>query len=497
MGVGLAYLATAIVFIARLPLISRREFDPDEFEHAHAAWCVSKGMRLYKDFFEHHTPLYDYVLRPIFAGFDVDSSFESARHFLLFARGLSFVLAVISVVLLSAIGRLFGDRRLGPLAGLLLVTQPIFLQKTIEIRPDVLALPLFLGGLWLVLRAMANASNRAKRSLWLFVAGGICVGAAIMSTQKVLFVLPGMLAGLAIWSVFDKTASASPSPGRTFRIVLAVAFVVGVALPAVLTWALFALQNAGHEFVTNNFLLNVRWKPVATNQLLKLVTTSWPILVPAIIGIFHSIFLTVRRVFRDDRCDCRELVLSCTTIGLFAGLAVMPSAHRQYYLLPLPLLCLFAAQTWFMLSDRLAIRVRSKVIVVVTIALGVLPSIAMAEAFTEKNEAQLARLRSVYEMTKPTDLVMDGWEGTGVFRPHAFYYFFLHNETVAMLPPARLAAYLDDLESGRVRPRLIALDEHLAALGPRFLTFVQGNYVSRDGFFYISKQQDTKLERHP
>ena len=30
-----------------------RYFNPDEFEHLHFAWCISKGMLPYRDFFEH------------------------------------------------------------------------------------------------------------------------------------------------------------------------------------------------------------------------------------------------------------------------------------------------------------------------------------------------------------------------------------------------------------------------------------------------------------
>jgi hypothetical protein len=83
--------------------------------------------------------------------------------------------------------------------------------------------------------------------------------------------------------------------------------------------------------------------------------------------------------------------------------------------------------------------------------------------------------------------VMDGWQGTGVFRPHAFHYFFLHRETLAMLPQHELAMFLGALERGAIRPSLIAVDRHLMALGPRFHTFVRTRYTSSDGFFYVPR----------
>ena len=53
-----------------------------------------------------------------------------------------------------------------------------------------------------------------------------------------------------------------------------------------------------------------------------------------------------------------------------------------------------------------------------------------------------------------------------------------------MLTGGEKDAYVDALESGRARPSLIALDQELVALGPRFMRFVRPNYVSDDGLFY-------------
>jgi hypothetical protein len=467
-------LATAGFFLARLPVLPHRRFDPDEFQHAHAAFCVWKGMLPYRDFFEHHTPWYYYALRPFFRWFSVDLSFESARHFLTFGRGLSLVLTILSVVLVSRIGRLWEDCRVGRLAGLFLVSQPVCFQKTVEIRPDVLALPCFLAGLWFLLRGLASGAATTARSLRWFLAGGLSLGAAIMCTQKMLFVLPGLLAGLGIWSM----AAARPR-----RILSTVAVLVGIGVPATLTWAAFARHHAGGEFITNNFLLTSGWTHIAQEQLVRVLEGSWPVLLLSLLGA--SAYL--HRFFRSAPRAYEGFLLSCTLIGLIAGILVVPVAHRQYYLMPLPILCLFAAKGLSFLLDRAPERARAWLLVLATIPLTVLPVLDLRDAFTERNDAQLARLREVFDSTKPTDLVMDGWEGTGVFRPHAFYYFFLHDESVAMLPPKRVAAYLDALTSGKIRPRLIALDDHLIALGSRFLRFVKRNYVSRDGFFYFSK----------
>jgi len=289
-----------------------------------------------------------------------------------------------------------------------------------------------------------------------------------------LFVLPGALAGLGIWALSADPRTKTAARGR---IALILVFLLGISAPAALTWAAFAHQHAGRDFITDNFLLNARWKHFATHQLRKVLLSSAPVVALALAGVAASLSRLLNRP--------RDLLLIGTMVGLFAGVTVVPAAHRQYYMMPLPIVCLFAARGLFILIDRARERLRPLLLGVAALGLAVLPAISLHEAFRDSNSEQLAKLHTVYETTAPSDLVMDGWQGMGVFRPHAFFYFFLHEETRAMLPAERLNAYLDDLEGGRVRPRLIALDENLRALGPRFVTFVETRYVSSDGFFYL------------
>lgn len=474
-------LATAGVLLSWVPAVVHRCFDPDEFEHSHAAWCVSKGMLPYQDFFEHHTPWYYVLLRPFFHGFDVAGSVDSARHFLLFGRGLSLVLSALSVFLLGRIGGLWSERRVGLLAGLMLVGQPMFAEKAIEIRPDVLALPLFLGGLWFLLRGLARGAASTGWSLRHSFVAGLGLGAAVMCTQKMLFVFPGLLAGLMLWCVGGSAPLATMQARARARLPMLLMLLAGVCVPFAATWAGFAWYGAGGAFIRNNFILNAHWKPVETGQGHKLIATSWPVLTLGLLGAVVSSMRLLRA--REGRSG--SLVLLCTVLGLFAGLLIMPSAHSQYYLMPLPLVCLLAAHGVLFLIDRLRRSVRPALLVLALVVFAQFPARAAREPLECRNDGQLARLRYVFERTRPDDLVMDGWQGMGVFRPHAFYYFFLHREALAMLPHARLAAYLDALDSGRVRPTLIAMDRSLVALGPRFQHFVRQHYATTDGFLYF------------
>ncbi len=92
------------------------------------------------------------------------------------------------------------------------------------------------------------------------------------------------------------------------------------------------------------------------------------------------------------------------------------------------------------------------------------------------NTRTVNRLRYMLENTAPTDSVMDGWSGLGVFRPHAYFYWFLHAEILAMLDDEQRAQLLNDLESGKVAPHWIIVDGYMTHLSPGITEFIVANY---------------------
>ena len=474
---GSSFLLAAIValLVARIPLIFIRAIDNDEFEHAHAAWNVFTGLVPYQDFFEHHTPWYYFTLAPFFHWFPVAESFDAARHFLIFARFLSLALTALSAVLIFLVGRVGAGRRVGLLAALLFVAQPVLIHKTLEIRPDVPALPFFIGALWFLRHALAREDRRLP---W-FLGGGLCLGATVMCTQKLLFALPGAFLGLGLWVLSGVRSGDRRRLISRTAAVLVVA--LGVGAPTVVTWLGFALHGGGGQFIYDNFLLNAHWKWRTGRHLLIILRTSWPILVLGLVGAWSALFPDGRRGKRDDG----DLLLLCTLAGLVAGVVVVPAAYEQYYLPPLTIACLFAARGLALLLGASRHRARAWLLVGATLPLLIWPVVDLRRALGRRGEVQMARLRFVFAHTGPADPVLDGWLGMGVFRPQALYYGFMHRELQVSLPESEKNAYLDALTSGRVRPALIALDDELRALGPRFLQYLQRNYVSGDGVLYL------------
>ena len=464
-------IGVAVLLLARLPSLPVRFFDPDELEHAHAAWNVSRGLVPYRDFFEHHTPGYYYLLAPFFRWFAVDRSFDGAMRFLSFARGLSLLMTALATALVFLAGRVSGGRRMGLLAALFFAGQPIVIQKTLELRPDVPALVFFVAGLWLLLRALGDGARKPLLSAF---AGGVCLGGAVMCTQKMLFVLPGAFLGLAVWAL------ARGKRALVSRGLAVLAAGVGVAAPCLLTWAVFALHGGGHQFILDNFLLNAKWKVRANRHLVATLESSAPIVALGLLGAY----LAGRRRVRDRPRAAGDVLLLCTFAGLVAGIQVVPAAYRQYLLMPLTVACLLAARGLCFLIDVAKERLRARLLVLAVLPLQILPLVELASSATDHDPQQEARLRYVFEHTRPSDPVLDGWLGTAVFRPNPLHYFFMHSELLAMLSAQQKADYVAALESGRARPALIALDDELKALGPRFLDFVHARYVTDDGLFY-------------
>jgi hypothetical protein len=474
--------AIAVFLLARIPLMAVRTFDVDEFEHAHAAWNVFKGMLPYKDFFEHHTPWLYFALAPFYRWFAVDRSFEDARQFLIVARGLSFFLTVVSAGLVFLVGRVAAGRRVGLIAALFFVALPVLVHKTLEIRPDVPALPFFVGALWFLRQGLLAEAALPARHRRFFLGAGLCLGAAIMCTQKMLFVVPGALVGLGVWTL------AGGRHAFAFRTSAIAILLVGVAIPVAGTLLGFAVRGGGEPFIHDNFLLNARWRWYSGRHLDEVVPTSVPILVLALVGAWAALF-------RSDRSRAHrhgDVVLLCIAGGLIAGLVVVPAAYQQYYVPILTIACLFAARGLSFLLDLSRGGAGAGLVVAATLPFLIWPAVDLSRARGARNDVQMARLQFVFAHTRPTDVVLDGWLGTNVFRPHPLQYGFMHRELLVSLTDSERDVYLDAFTSGKVRPALIALDDELRALGPRFLDFLQRDYVSRDGLFYFPQPSSVK-----
>ena len=311
-----------------------RYFDPDELEHLHFAWCISKGMVPYRDFFEHHSPWFHYALAALLPFYQVDRRFDDALAFICLARRIDLMLAAAALALTFLLARLWRGSCSGWIAIALLAATPVFARKTFEIRPDVLALVLWLGCLVALVRALSAASLSERRRAVLFALSGLLLGSAIMTTQKLLMVMPSFAVAM-LWYV-----AAGQRQRRTRVREVGLQF-AGFWVPVLVTLGYFWSQGALGAFIYFNLTLNMHWK---FHQSPFLLLNEGFAENPSLL-VFGGLGLILEG-FRESRQRAFSVgkLLILSSVGLIAGLWEMPVAQEQYYLTFLPLLAIFSAR---------------------------------------------------------------------------------------------------------------------------------------------------------
>jgi hypothetical protein len=181
-AVGVALSIGLAASIARfLAFVTLAALNHDEAEFCHDAWLIARGARPFVDFFEHHNPLYLYLLSALVG--EPGQSLE----FVVRARFLSFALALVSAALAASIVFLAAreaPRRAKVETALFAALATLELQagaRAFEIRPDCLAVPACLAA-WLLSLVAVDAARAGPRRAASLLAGlflGLAVGATI------------------------------------------------------------------------------------------------------------------------------------------------------------------------------------------------------------------------------------------------------------------------------------------------------------------------------
>jgi hypothetical protein len=515
--------------VARLPLMTTRRFDPDELEHAHVAWCILQGQVPYRDFFEHHTPLFHYLLAGLLSVFDVSRSADSAFHALFAARYLGWAMSAAILIVTFVLARRLQDGITAWVTLPIAAGSIVMALRAVEIRPDGLSTVLWLCSLIPLHAALRSGQPGSPRTRHLFGAAGAALGLAGLTSQKSLLAGPA-LALLALWYVF------SPRFGGRLR--TRIGDITWQAGGALATWALaigaFASQGAAADFLRLTIFENLRWKTEtsAAGTLGFLIRYD-----PWFFGLAAGGGVLLLRGLRDagERRVSDALLLACAA-GTFAGLFLLPVPYPQYCLTFLPLLAIMAASllvrvvrtlasadAWSLIrrapgwtgvallafagtslialviarpsvltpvlypalvaaaaAVALAVPMHGRphvALAAVLLVLSVIPAQAERWLAGVGDDGQFAALRFVLDHTSPEAVVLDGSSGYGVFRRHAIFFWMLHPGVRAMLSTDQVAQLVDGVTSGRVRPDVVVLDKNLRQVSPRLTAFIEHAYT--------------------
>ncbi|HJS58575.1 MAG TPA: hypothetical protein VKA01_10775 [Vicinamibacteria bacterium] len=471
-----AFIAVVLALIAvpavlRLLLVPQRGFGPDELEHSHFAWRLLQGQLPYRDYFDHHTPFFHFLLAGLFARRDVTASAEEAIAALFDARRLAWIFGSLALLATALLGRVVRGPREGLLAALLLGNTSVFLWRAFESRPDVPAMLLVTLALLLGVRGFRELGT-GRAPMTQLLASGLALGSAAMFTQKVLFFGPGM-------ALFSLLLLCEPRLGapRARRVEALATLGFGFLVPIVATLAYFAAHGALRPFVECNLLVNTRWPGLPARDFVFLVLDEDPVTVSlcAIGGAMGLARPDANGLLRG------EPFLVLAFLSAVLGLLVHPAVTLHYFLLFLPLAAVYAAAALVALADgwtrRRPALSADVVLTVFALAISVLPAVRLREAFTRGNWSTLQGLRWVMANSAPWETTLDGFSGLGAFRPAAFYHPFVNSHTRYVMGAAEVDAMAASLRSGRVLPRIAFLDNDLReGLNPEALAFVEKHY---------------------
>jgi hypothetical protein len=471
----------AVPFLLRLPLLERRGFGPDEFEHLHFAWSVAQGKVPYRDYFDHHTPWLHFLLAPLFSIYRVDTSSAEAIAAVFAARRVTWVFAGVALGLTFALARLWRGLREAWAATLLLAGTWIFLTKTLEVRPDVPATALTVASLLLTLAGWRRLCAARPGAAWRFLASGLGLGAAFLFTQKVLYLLPGVaLAELLLLLSRHVTAP------RAARWRALAAQGAGFVLPVALTLGWFASRQALQAFFECNFAINARWPGLGPGAFVLRFLGDDPAFVAlAAVGFARQ----ARTLSRPEAVARGEPLVALALLAPLATLLVHPAVTFHYFLLFLPQAALYAGAALVWLADlagdavarrrgRPAPAFAAGALAALAIALSIHPLWRFARTFRDSNWNALQGIRYVIRNTAPWETTFDGFSGLGLFRPAAFYHPFQHWHTRAIQTDAQRRHIVDALRTGAAVPKLVFWDGYLRDGVPaEAVPFIETHYV--------------------
>lgn len=483
--------------LLRLALTLNKQVDIDEFQHLHAAWMVSQHYQLYRDFWENHTPLFYYFLIPLFR-------FCREGSGLVIAARLIMSFSAFAILLMTyALARTHHDRGTSFLAVLILSYMAIFMQKSIEVRPDQILVALWLASLWMSIRALA-VDQKSK----LFFAGFL-LGVAFLFSPKALLPLAAMSFTFAALSGLRRPRAAFL---RFVR--LQGSYALGFMVPVVACLAWFYQAGTFREMLRLTVLENLRYPDhYRPFYLLHLTNICFFLLA----GVGVAIHLrSLRKSFISAR-ESRLAMLLPTLFLLTIFIFVEAAAYPQSVLLFAPLLAVYGAEALRISIDSLIAKRRSPpgaktqswsayapqfLFLTFTLAAGLfIPGIMLLiknTPFTSTNAAQFRRMEYVLKLTRPTEVVFDG-QSAYVFRPQAFFYSTLFR------------AILRRIEEGDIREqipqslinsncRVIIYDERVLRLPPAVQSFLRANYeASAESEVYgakgpLAQRLETQIE---
>lgn len=399
----LIWVVFAAILLGRLHLSVIRFFDPDEFAHIHWSFLIAKGSLPYKDFFLIIPPVFHFFLLPVFLLKESTITLISARIYIFF-------LYLANILILFQI---FKSVTKNVLSSLLAVTIfaafPMTLDKTIDIRPDMLMTLFFLICLYLSFIRKASP----------FVVG-FFYGLSFLTFSKIIFAAPALF----YITYLNRKTKVLPH---------AFSLLYGALMPTALFF-LYIIANGIftegiHAILKDSFLVNTgrqAFSPLLAISPWPLVYVnkggvSWPWIVNTVLWILAvpAFFILWKR---NRKFSVFLLLYFFFAIVL---LYIFPIPYLQYFLPLCIFISLCTAVTIYEILRRAevsGVKASSFIIIVPFLASLLISFLHQYQVRAQKessNSEQLQVIRDILKISAPEETFFDS-VGSYVLRPDGY-----------------------------------------------------------------------------
>lgn len=446
-------------------------WNSDEPQHLHVVWAWATGLLPYRDVFDNHSPLFQFLCAPIFA------AFGERPDIVVPMRLLMAPLFGVSLWCIYRIGAAVFSKRSAWWAVVFAGLLPRFFFKMGEFRTDVLWTTL-----WLITLVVILSGKLTTKRLFF---AGLVVGATFSVSMKttLLMVVVAGAAGLT-WGVHRHAHRIRLSWWKELVPCLLAALGGMVVVPALIV-AFFAAKGAlGPMYycvIAHNTMPGFNAPAHVAKRLFSVTSLGF---LPALALGWRTLPL-VRSA--PDRGWRRMFIL--LVAGLFYPLlhGLWPMITPQDTLPWYPLVCICAASGVIAAGDALAARWQ-KWMPATALALALL--LAGSELvwmvrghppFARPNAGRVATLADVLRLTGPNEYVMDA-KGESIFRPRPCY-MVLENLTRKRLSNGMMK---DDIAERLATTRTAVLIP-TSRIPEKSREFVNENYVRVERLFVAGK----------
>lgn len=453
----ISFALLLLVLVWRFRIVESRFFDVDELHHMHNASMIAQGQLPYRDFGYFYSPVFAFTFVPLFW------LMKESAGVLFLGRGLVFFMTLASGFLGYLIGSLLSGRKGGLITALLIFSLPVILDKTIEIRPDNLAI-LF----WLLATYWFFRFEKDKNRLSIFLSG-LFLGVSGAVLLKAGFAYPGFLVALLfLWFRkkigFDRLAIfhfGGLLPFGIMFLFFGVRGILGQAVYQIFRMPIEANWSYGREYFVPLFVFKPNDAFYGTGD----YGLTW--MVSNLVLAFGLVWLLVRR----NIFFITSVVFFCFSLLFFYKVTLL-----QYYLFLFYALIIGAGWGLSRFCDCLdsISKKLSGLFFIFIFALIIFSFQKTAYIhFGWLNGWQIERVNEITAVSRPGDHVFD-MTGYHIFRPSGYYIccdFFSDFRKNLSCPIPEFQDYMRANQT-----RFVLMNDRLTRLGPKDRDFLKENY---------------------